>query len=83
MTAWKTILRKLKFLHLVISSYLSENIQYLSEKCNLCDSLDIFTYGMCVVHVYKDETFLVFLYKLNILQTCNREGQEYLLGILY
>lgn len=40
-------------------------------------------YSMCVVHVYKDETFLVFLYKLNIVQTCNGEGQEYLLGIFY
>lgn len=40
-------------------------------------------YRLCVVHIYKDETFLVFIYKLNIVQTCNTEGQMYLLGIFY
>lgn len=38
-------------------------------------------YSMCVVNVHKDETSLVFLYKLNIMQIRNREGKEVLLGV--
>lgn len=33
--------------------------------------------------MYTKMRLLVFLYKLNVMQICNREGQEVLLGIFY
>jgi len=39
------------------------------------NSLDICMYYVCVVYVSRDETFLIFLYKLNNVWIYNRARQ--------